>query len=153
MDILIKWLGMSELEEQKVNQVAEDEESEEEEMDIYEAIKQVLKKAIHADGLSRGLNEAARSIDKGEARVCFLADNCDQKDYKNLIKALCTEKNVPLVQVADREALGEWAGLCKIDVNGQARRVVKCSCAVVTQVDEDSNAFKILSNYINSQKK
>lgn len=35
------------------------------------------------------------------------------------------------VQVEDREELGEWVGLCKIDKDGKPRKVVKCSCVVI----------------------
>ena len=31
----------------------------------------------------------------------------------------------------DKEELGEWVGLCKIDKDGKPRKVVKCSCVVV----------------------
>lgn len=31
----------------------------------------------------------------------------------------------------DKEELGEWVGLCKIDKDGKPRKIVKCSCAVV----------------------
>ena len=31
----------------------------------------------------------------------------------------------------DNKKLGEWAGLCKIDKDGKARKVVGCSCVVV----------------------
>lgn len=34
-------------------------------------------------------------------------------------------------QVEDKEELGEWVGLCKIDKEGKPRKVVKCSCVVV----------------------
>lgn len=34
-------------------------------------------------------------------------------------------------QVDDNKKLGEWAGLCKIDKEGKARKVVGCSCVVV----------------------
>lgn len=121
------------------------------EMNIYDAIREVLKKASHRDGLLRGVNEAARAIDKGDAKVCFLAENCDLNEYKTLIRALCTEKDVALVMVSDRLTLGEWAGMCKVDATGVARHVVKCSSVVVTQVDEETQAWKVLSNYINSQ--
>ena len=35
------------------------------------------------------------------------------------------------LQVEDKEQLGEWVGLCKIDREGKPRKVVKCSCVVV----------------------
>ena len=35
------------------------------------------------------------------------------------------------LQVDDNKKLGEWAGLCKIDKDGKARKVVGCSCVVV----------------------
>jgi len=34
-------------------------------------------------------------------------------------------------EVEDNKKLGEWAGLCKIDKDGKARKVVGCSCVVV----------------------
>jgi small subunit ribosomal protein S12e len=124
----------------------------EEEMDIYSAIREVMKRARNKDGLFKGINECARAIDRQKAKVCFLAKNCENPDYKVLIKALCSEHEVPLVEVDDRAQLGEWAGLCKIDTNGTARNVAKTSSVVVTEVEVDTNAYKVLSNFINSQR-
>ena len=50
------------------------------------SLQQVLKKALAYDGLSRGLHEAARAIEKGQARLCVLAEDCNQPDYKKLIE-------------------------------------------------------------------
>ena len=122
------------------------------EMTIFEAIREILKKASHHNGLFRGINEVARAIDKGEAKICFVADNCELNDYKNLLKGLCTEKEVPLVNVTDRTQLGEWAGICKIDQAGVARNVVKCSSVAISFVDEETQAWKVLTTYINSSK-
>ena len=35
------------------------------------------------------------------------------------------------IKVDDNKKLGEWAGLCKIDKEGKARKVVSCSCVAV----------------------
>ena len=41
-------------------------------------------------------------------------------------------------KVDDNKKLGEWAGLCKIDKEGKARKVVACSCVVVKVIKWDS---------------
>ena len=160
-----------------------------------------------ADGLARGLREAAKALDKRQALLCILAENCDEPMYKKLVTALCQvgintafsflgysfskappwlfyapavvsrsratsfwvwcqslhrlhlnqiltlsfyfltlyflgvhnieelhlqEHGIPLIKVDSNMKLGEWAGLCKIDQEGKARKVVKCSAAVVS---------------------
>merc|ERR1711988_1519882 len=80
-----------------------------------------------ADGLARGVRETQKALDKRQALLCILAENCDEPMYKKLISALCMEHGIPLIKVDSNMKLGEWAGLCKIDREGKARKVVKCS--------------------------
>eukprot|EP01023_Acetabularia_acetabulum_P030206 TRINITY_DN2843_c2_g1_i1.p3 TRINITY_DN2843_c2_g1~~TRINITY_DN2843_c2_g1_i1.p3 ORF type:complete len:147 (-),score=28.01 TRINITY_DN2843_c2_g1_i1:121-561(-) len=117
-------------------------------LDITTAIKIVLKKALVSDGLSRGLHEACRAIERDDAELCILADDCDQPDYKKLIEALCGEKNVSLIGVPERKVLGELAGMCKLDAEGNAQKVVGCSCVVVTDYGDETEALSVLQSYI-----
>ena len=100
-------------------------------MDINEALQSVLKSAMCVDGLARGIREAAKALDKRQAHLCVLATNCDEALYVKLVEALCQEHNIPLLKVDDNKKLGEWVGLCKLDKEGKARKVVGCSCVVV----------------------
>jgi small subunit ribosomal protein S12e len=53
-----------------------------------------------------------------------------------------------LFQVEDGKKLGEWSGLCKIDKEGNARKVVRASCVVVKDWGDDSSpAIDVLQNY------
>merc|ERR1712131_211577 len=81
---------------------------------VETAVRETLKHAQHRDGLSRGLNEAVRALERKDALCCILAENCDEANYVGLIEALC-----------------EWSGLCKIDREGNPVKVVGCSCVVV----------------------
>ncbi|XP_072955193.1 small ribosomal subunit protein eS12-like isoform X2 [Typha angustifolia] len=113
-------------------------------MDLMTALQLVMKKSLAHDGLIRGLHEAAKAIEKHAAQLCVLAEDCDQPDYVKLVKALCADHNVHLVAVSSAKTLGEWAGLCKIDSEGKARKVVGCSCVVVKDYGEESEGLHIV---------
>ncbi|KAK9110700.1 hypothetical protein Sjap_018760 [Stephania japonica] len=85
-----------------------------------------------------------RVIEKYAAQLCVLAEDCDQADYAKLVKVLCANKNVNLTIVPSAKTLGEWAGLCKIDYEGKARKVVSCSCIVVKNYGEESEGLHIV---------
>ena len=59
----------------------------------------VLKQALIADGLARGLRESAKALDKRQALLCVLSENCDEPMYKKLVTALCMEHGIPLIKV------------------------------------------------------
>lgn len=80
-------------------------------MDVMTALQLVLKKSKAHGGLSLGLHEAAKVIERHAAQLCVLAEDCDQSDYVKLVKALCADHNVSLITVPSAKTLGEWVGV------------------------------------------
>lgn len=80
--------------------------------------------------------------------LCILADNCDEPMYKKLVQALCNEHQIPLIKVDNNKKLGEWAGLCKIDSAGKARKVVGCSCVVIKVSYKKVNFFLFIYFFV-----
>ena len=140
-------------------------------MGVQEALKGVLKLALIHDGLARGLREASKALDRRQAHMCVLNENCEEEAYKKLVVALCGEHKIPLIKVPDGKLLGEWAGLCRfyltgvvdwecvliitttgqIDREGNARKVVNCSCVVVKDWGEESQERSVLLNYFQTE--
>jgi small subunit ribosomal protein S12e len=120
-------------------------------MTIEEALQEVLKKALINDGLVRGIRESVKALDRREAQLCVLVETVTEKEYLKLIEALCAEHNINLIKVSDAKKLGEWAGLCKIDREGNARKVVGASVVVVKDYGEDSEAMNVLLEYFRNR--
>ncbi|XVE63504.1 hypothetical protein DITRI_Ditri07aG0025600 [Diplodiscus trichospermus] len=116
-------------------------------MDVNTALPLVIRKSRAHGGLARGLHEAAKAIEKHNAHLCVLAEDCDQPDYVKLVKALCADHNVKVLRAPSAKTLGEWAGLCKIDSEGKARKVVGCGCVVVKDYGEQHEAVEVVQQY------
>ena len=136
-------------------------------MSVEDALKGVLRHALVHDGLARGLREASKALDRRQAHMCVLNESCDEDAYKKLVEALCSEHKIPLIKVADGKKLGEWAGLCTLpnpnhsseltpstgvlDREGNARKVVNCSCCVVRDWGEESQERNVLLQYFDTR--
>jgi len=120
-------------------------------MSVEDALKGVLKHALIHDGLARGLREASKALDRRQAHMAVLNENCEEDAYKKLVEALCSEHKIPLIKVADGKKLGEWAGLCVLDREGNARKVVNCSCVVVRDWGQESQERNVLLQYFQTR--
>ena len=69
----------------------------------------------------------------------------DAKCEKSFKLFVCLTSHL---KVDSNMKLGEWAGLCKIDQEGKARKVVKCSCAVVRNWGTETPAHHVLQVYM-----
>lgn len=106
------------------------------ETDLEGALGKVCKAAFCEDNLARGINESCRAIEtpyenNSRAVLCLLADDCDEKEYKNLITALCKTHGVPLHTVDQKKKLAIYSGLCRFDKEGAPKKIRKCSCLVL----------------------
>ena len=121
------------------------------ELTVMDALQIVLKNSLMADGLARGLNEAVKALDKRTAHLCVLASDCDEKAYGKLVEALCAHHEINLIKIDSKMKLGEWAGLCKINAEGEAVKTCKCSCAVVKDYGSESPALDVLLNFFKNK--
>lgn len=120
---------------------------------IEDALKTVLRTSLIHDGLARGLRESTKALAKGNVQMAVLCDSVTEKAIIKLVEALCNEpeKKIPLIKVSDAKQLGEWAGLCQLDVEGNARKVVGASVVVVKDWGADSDERNVLLEYFSQQ--
>ena len=76
----------------------------------------------------------------------------DPKELTDVMPSLLAGANVAgFIKVADAKLLGTWAGLCKIDREGNPRKVVGCSCVVVKDYGVESEGLHVLLDYFKTR--
>ena len=105
-----------------------------------------LKQINLSGSVAKGVKCTVKAILKGKARLVLLADDCENKDYKNLITGLCKKQNVKLQAVPSKEEVGKALGLAHIKADGTVKRQIGCgACAIIkygTVETEDVANFK-----------
>ena len=107
-------------------------------------IKNILYQARAQNILTKGIRQCLKVIENGKAMYCFIAEDCDNAQYTDLLKAICAEKGVKVINVPQREQLGEWTHQGRIR-DGDLKKVVKCSSAVVGVTLRTSDEVKRLN--------
>ncbi len=74
---------------------------------VYEAIELARK----TGKIKKGTNEVTKSIERGVAKIVFVAQDVNPPEVTMHLEPLCKDKNTPLVKVSSREELGAAAGL------------------------------------------
>merc|ERR1712172_197666 len=142
---VVNRIKMSDAEE---NEVPQQEPVEEKADNIKDAIKSVIKKSQANDGLVKGLNEVCKCLDRKQAILCILAEDCNDPKYKKLVDALAKASNVPLIEVEKRDDLGEWLGHCKYDADGAPKKVKGTSSIAIKNYGEETEALSFVLNHI-----
>lgn len=117
---------------------------------LEDAVSRVLKEAMITDGMKRGVNEVVKAIESKKAHVVFLSENVQEESITKVITLLAKKNDIPLIQVPDSKALGQWAGLCKYDRDGQPRKIVGAACVALNEFGVVSAGYDYLQKHISS---
>jgi len=72
---------------------------------------EVLKLAAQTGKVRKGTNETTKSVERGLAKLAYIAENVDPIEIILHIPLLCRDRNVPYVVVPDKRVLGSQVGL------------------------------------------
>ena len=117
------------------------------------AIQKVLKVALTRGAVVKGISEVLKALEAQKVKVIFIAENCDNDQYKQTITALAKEKKVPVITVDTWENLKDYCrlGLLSSTIKEIAEKKGKeakikprCSSAAILDWGEETDAKKYL---------
>jgi len=79
--------------------------------DLQAKALEAVEAASNEGGLRKGVNEATKAIERGQAKLVVVAEDVDPEEIVMHLPGLCEEKNAPLLYVSQKTLLGKAAGL------------------------------------------
>ena len=117
------------------------------------AIQQALKIALSRGAVVKGISEVLKALEAQKVKVVFLAEDCDNDQYKTTLKALAKEFKVPVLEVDSWEKLKDYCrlGLLSSTIKEVAEKKGKeakirprCSSCAILDWGEVSDAKEFL---------
>jgi ribosomal protein L7Ae-like RNA K-turn-binding protein len=78
---------------------------------MSDKVYEIIEVAKATGKIKKGINEATKAIEKGNAKFVAVAKDVNPKEVIMHIPLLCKEKNIPYVEVDSKEDLGVAAGI------------------------------------------
>ena len=122
-------------------------------LDRETAIQKALKIALTRGTVVKGISEVLKALEAKKVKVVFLADNCDNDQYKSTVTAVAKEHKVPIINIDTWENLKDYCrlGLLSSTIKEIAEKKGKegkikprCSSAAILDWGEESDAKKYL---------
>ena len=117
------------------------------------AIQKALKVALTRGAVVKGISEVLKALEAQKVKCVFIAENCDNDQYKATILALAKEHKVPVLNVDTWENLKDYCrlGLLSSTIKEIAEKKGKegkikprCSSAAILDWGEETDAKKYL---------
>jgi ribosomal protein L7Ae-like RNA K-turn-binding protein len=115
------------------------------------AIKEIIQTALNVNGVLKGVSETLKALENGRVLLIFLAEDCDNAQYKETLKALANEQKVKVIEVESWEFLKDC---CKLglpsekirqiaeDKGKEAKIKPRCSSAAIVDFGSDNSSLK-----------
>jgi len=71
----------------------------------------VLETAKDTGKIKKGTNETTKTVERGMAKLVFIAEDVNPEEIVMHLPPLCEEKNTPYIYVSSQRELGAKAGL------------------------------------------
>ena len=129
-----------------------------EELNLDSAIQKALRIALIRGSVVKGISEVLKALEARKVKVVFLADDCDNEDYKNTLRALAKEVNVPVISINSWQKLKDF---CRLGLASQTIKKVaaesgkegkikpRCSSCAILEWGEESDAKAFIENEMN----
>ena len=76
-----------------------------------ENVYNIVEKVSKTGRLDKGVNEVTKAVERGIAKIVFVASDVDPKELVQHLPIICKEKGIKYVEVDSREKLGISAGI------------------------------------------
>jgi ribosomal protein L7Ae-like RNA K-turn-binding protein len=124
-------------------------------LDRITAIQAVLGISLNHGGVVKGVAETLKALESAKAKVVFVAEDCDNEQIVNTIRALAEQSGVPVVVVPTWIELKDFCKLGMLsstiikiaeEKGKEAKIKPRCSSAAIVEWGEDSEARRFLEN-------